>query len=79
MTTATPSNINTKSSIETKAETRIATLIKRPTKTRGLGSWFTSVDHKRIALLYIATALFFFLFGGVEALLIRMQLFSPNS
>ena len=40
----------------------------------GLWSWITTVDHKRIGILYGATAFFFFLLGGLEALLIRVQL-----
>ena len=42
-------------------------------------SWVTTVDHKRIGLMYGATSLFFFLVGGVEALLIRIQLARPNT
>jgi cytochrome c oxidase subunit 1 len=45
----------------------------------GLWSWITTVDHKRIGILYGATAFFFFLLGGVEALLLRIQLGSPES
>lgn len=60
------------------APSKLATLIKRPTKTTGLWSWFTSVDHKKIGLMYIAASLIFFVLGGIEALLIRLQLFSPN-
>ena len=41
-------------------------------------SWLTTVDHKRIGVLYGVTAFIFFLIGGVEALLIRMQLAVPN-
>jgi cytochrome c oxidase subunit 1 len=40
----------------------------------GLWSWITTVDHKRIGILYGATAFFFFLLGGLEALIIRTQL-----
>src|SRR5215217_9232613 len=40
----------------------------------GLWSWLTTVDHKRIGILYGSTAFFFFLLGGLEALLIRVQL-----
>jgi cytochrome c oxidase subunit 1 len=40
----------------------------------GLWSWVTTVDHKRIAILYFFTALGFFFLGGFEALLIRLQL-----
>ena len=45
----------------------------------GLWSWITTVDHKRIGVLYGATAFFFFLVGGIEALLLRIQLGSPES
>jgi cytochrome c oxidase subunit I len=45
---------------------------------RGLLSWVATVDHKRIGLLYLFTTLFFFLVGGVEALLVRVQLAAPN-
>jgi cytochrome c oxidase subunit 1 len=45
----------------------------------GLWSWVTTVDHKRIGVLYGGTALFFFLVGGLEALLIRYQLSSPGN
>ncbi len=41
-------------------------------------SWLTTVDHKRIGILYIWTALVFFAIGGVLALLIRTQLATPN-
>ncbi len=45
----------------------------------GLWSWITTVDHKRIGILYGATAFLFFLMGGIEAMLIRVQLSSPNN
>ena len=41
-------------------------------------AWLTTVDHKKIGLLYIWTALVFFAIGGVLALLIRTQLATPN-
>jgi cytochrome c oxidase subunit I len=37
-------------------------------------SWITTVDHKRIGILYIVSAFLFFLAGGVMALLMRLQL-----
>src|SRR5437870_3788631 len=40
-------------------------------------SWITTVDHKRIGILYGVTAFAFFLIGGIEALLIRLQLARP--
>ena len=45
----------------------------------GLWSWITTVDHKRIGILYGATAFLFFLMGGIEALLLRIQLGSPEN
>ncbi|HYZ79378.1 MAG TPA: cytochrome c oxidase subunit I [Gaiellaceae bacterium] len=43
-----------------------------------VASWVTTVDHKRIGILYIGTSLVFFLVGGVFALLMRAQLATPN-
>jgi cytochrome c oxidase subunit 1 len=54
-------------------------LLRRPRATRGFVSWITTVDHKKIGLMYVVTALVFLVLGGVEALLIRLQLFEPNS
>ncbi|ACB75354.1 cytochrome c oxidase subunit I [Opitutus terrae] len=51
----------------------------RPTAKTGLMSWLTTVDHKRIGFLYGFFGLFFFLVGGFEALLIRLQLMFPNN
>jgi cytochrome c oxidase subunit 1 len=48
------------------------------TGQRGVWSWLTTVDHKRIGTLYLYTALAFFLIGGLEAILIRIQLQAPN-
>src|SRR3954467_10419375 len=45
----------------------------------GVWSWLTTVDHKRIGTLYLFTSLFFFLLGGLEALMIRVQLMVPNN
>jgi cytochrome c oxidase subunit 1 len=44
----------------------------------GIWSWLTTVDHKRIGVLYGVSAFLFFLLGGIEALLIRIQLAAPN-
>ncbi len=45
----------------------------------GLWSWITTVDHKRIGKLYLISSLLFFALGGLEALMIRMQLFRPEN
>ena len=42
-------------------------------------SWIVTVDHKRLGILYICYALVFLLVAGVEALLIRAQLFFPHN
>jgi cytochrome c oxidase subunit I len=46
---------------------------------KGLKSWLTTLDHKRIGLMYMICVLFFFLLGGTFALMIRMELFKPGS
>src|SRR5919202_2403972 len=43
----------------------------------GIGSWIFTRDHKRIALLYLATITFFFFVGGAMAVLIRLELATP--
>jgi cytochrome c oxidase subunit 1 len=51
---------------------------KRPLKKTGLVGFLTTVDHKKIGIGYAIGALFFLLVGGVEALIIRLQLSSPE-
>jgi len=53
-------------------------LLRRPVAKTGLWSWVTTVDHKRIGILYGYTSFAFFLLGGLEALLIRTQLARPD-
>ncbi len=54
-------------------------VFRRPATTTGWRSWVTTVDHKKIGIMYGVTAFFFFLVGGSEALLIRAQLARPGS
>ncbi|HLH62563.1 MAG TPA: cytochrome c oxidase subunit I [Ktedonobacteraceae bacterium] len=42
------------------------------------GEWVMTTDHKKLGIMYIVTAFFFFLVGGLEALLVRTQLAVPN-
>jgi cytochrome c oxidase subunit I len=64
----------------------MATIAARPTHVPthagayegGLWSWITTVDHKRIGVLYLVTSLFFFIVGGSEAAIMRTQLAGPN-
>ncbi|MFM2131902.1 MAG: cytochrome c oxidase subunit I [Opitutales bacterium] len=51
----------------------------RPDRFTGWRDWLTTVDHKKIGVLYGAFAMFFFLVGGVEALGIRTQLSRPDN
>jgi len=44
----------------------------------GMRSWFFTTDHKRIALLYLISITFFFFIGGFFALLIRLELLTPQ-
>jgi cytochrome c oxidase subunit I len=53
-------------------------VFERPATHTGWRSWVTTVDHKRIGIMYGAIALFFLFVGGFEALLIRAQLATPK-
>ena len=44
-----------------------------------LWDYLTTVDHKKIAILYLITGGFFFIVGGIEAMLIRIQLAKPDN
>jgi len=46
--------------------------------TYGIRSWLLTTDHKRIALLYLASVTFFFFIGGFFAMMIRLHLLTPN-
>ncbi len=46
---------------------------------RGLASWFGTVDHKQIGLMYMATSLVFFVIGAFFALAMRTQLIRPEN
>ncbi|HEX2155216.1 MAG TPA: cytochrome c oxidase subunit I [Acidimicrobiia bacterium] len=55
------------------------TIFRKPRSETGLWSWITTVDHKRIGILYGYAAFIFFVLGGVEALLLRLHLAQANS
>ena len=57
----------------------ITSVIPRPTSYAGIWGWMTTVDHKRIGVLYGVTAFIFLLFAGIEAGVIRMQLASADN
>ena len=56
-------------------EDRLIDLWETPKTLRG---WFATVDHKELGIRYLVTAFVFLLIGGVEALLMRIQLSRPN-
>src|SRR5260370_10263295 len=53
-------------------------LASRPIVAR-LHEWVTTVDHKRLGILYIIYALVFLMIGGIEACVIRIQLIRPHN
>jgi cytochrome c oxidase subunit I len=67
------------------AATEVATpssaygVFKRPVSSTGWRDWVVTVDHKKLGLMYGVVAMFFFLVGGLEAILIRTQLAGPDN
>ena len=47
-------------------------------ESKGLWSWLTTLDHKRIGIMYLILILFFFCFGGLLALAVRFELLTPG-
>ena len=64
---------------ETKSQKELLTIFKRPSSTTGIWSWITTVDHKKIGIMYGYAAFFFLLIGGLEALILRIQLSQPDN
>ena len=52
--------------------------LPRVRSDEGLLSWIASVDHKQIGIMYLITTIFFLVVGGLEALLMRIQLAQPR-
>jgi cytochrome c oxidase subunit 1 len=46
--------------------------------SKGIWSWIYTLDHKRIGVMYLVSVITFFIFAGVMALLVRLELFSPG-
>ncbi len=55
-----------------------ADIASRPSVAK-LHDWVTTVDHKRLGILYIVYALVFLLIGGIEATIMRIQLIRPHN
>ncbi|MEA2284780.1 MAG: cytochrome c oxidase subunit [Solirubrobacteraceae bacterium] len=64
--------------VRAKARPQIIAREVRP-EPKGWTSWITTTDHKKIGILYLYTVLVFFCLGGVEALLLRIQLGVPEN
>jgi cytochrome c oxidase subunit 1 len=54
-------------------------VLTRPQANGSWKDWVSTVDHKKIGIMYGVAAIFFFLVGGLEALLIRTQLAFPEN
>jgi cytochrome c oxidase subunit 1 len=52
-------------------------VLDRPAWTARLHEWVTTVDHKRIGIMYVLMAVVFLVIAGLEAVTIRWQLFTP--
>ena len=64
----------------TVVQPQVQTIERPAVKTNsGLWSWLTTVDHKRIGMMYGVSAFAFFLLAGLEALVMRTQLIRPNN
>ncbi len=59
--------------------TEVAQRLKETWETpKTLWGWFATVDHKEIGIRYLVTAMAFLIVGGLEALVMRIQLARPN-
>ena len=57
----------------------VATDVAVPRATKRWIDWITTTDHKKIGIMYLVTTFVFFMLGGVEALLMRVQLGTANN
>ncbi|HEX8648521.1 MAG TPA: cytochrome c oxidase subunit I [Thermoleophilaceae bacterium] len=76
-TAAAPANTTPATASAGNPEVTVRGQLKEPPK--GWLSWLTTLDHKRIGIMYLVTTFIFFLLGGVEALLMRVQLSGPDA
>ena len=61
------------------APTARKSVFSRPMATTGWTSWLTTIDHKKIGIMYFIATLVFFTLGGFEAVFIRLQLGSAEA
>src|ERR671937_219977 len=62
----------------TQAEVPQVQRARVPSFWEAVWSWLTTVDAKRIGILYGVSAFIFFLIAGIEAMIMRGQLYQPN-
>ena len=67
------------SSITKPKQFQLPRIFPRPKSHKGLWYWLATVDHKKIGTMYGLVSFFWFLVGGIEALLIRLQLGQAES
>ena len=67
------------SSISKPKQFQLPRIFPRPKSHKGLWYWLATVDHKKIGTMYGLVSFFWFLVGGIEALLIRLQLGQAES
>lgn len=65
--------------LEVESFARPGTIAPGKTVLASLHGWVVTVDHKKLGIMYIVYALLFLVVGGVEAMLIRLQLALPNN
>ena len=65
--------------LEVESFTRPGTITPGKTVLAYLHEWIVTVDHKKLGIMYVVYALLFLLVGGVEAMLIRLQLALPDN
>jgi len=56
-----------------------AETVAAPRQTKRWVDWVTTTDHKKIGIMYLVLTFVFFGLGGVEALMMRLQLSVPNN
>ena len=67
------------STISKPKQFQLQRIFPRPKSHKGLWYWLATVDHKKIGTMYGLVSFFWFLVGGIEALLIRLQLGQAES
>src|SRR5258708_5895541 len=65
--------------LEVESFTRPGTITSGKSLLAYLHEWIVTVDHKKLGIMYILYALLFLVVGGVEAMVIRLQLAVPNN